>query len=196
MVSLTYDGSTGRLCGDLAIDTVQQISSFKHEISGPSSFRFHMAFSLGNAILVLATLLCRPLTTIGLQDNQPIYAENFQQGMAMLRDLAIYLEAARRIIDDLEDIVQVVETVLNQSPLMVQEDLMNIIPENIDHLFPYSEVDFAQQARPIGENLAGDGAWVSGNGDGGSYNQGLSSLLDWWDDDLQPPINGYGAPWI
>jgi len=195
MVSLTYDASTGRLCGELAIDIVQQIKIHNAETTQPSSFRFHMATSLGGAILILATLLTRPLSVIGLQDNQPAYAENFREGVAMLRDLATYLQAARRIADDLEDIIQVVTSVLNQARIAPQEEFMSVVPANIDNLFPYGAIDFAQQTGLPDEHVSDGGGGASRSGSGMFTYDALNSL-DSWHNELQPTVNGYGVPWI
>jgi hypothetical protein len=204
MISLRYDGSTGRLCGDLALDNVRLIKSHAADAKGPSSFRYHMTASLGGSILILATLLVRDLSSIGLQDQQSAYAEAFRDALALLQDLSIYLQAARRVIDDFRDIVNVVTTILNQqqnpnqSQGYGQEGLQgggtgngSLFPANIDDLFPYGSLDFAQQA----------GAGLSDTGRGTAVNEGWNggqdTGFDSWDFELQPnSIGGYGVPWI
>jgi hypothetical protein len=193
MVSLSYHAATGRLCGQLAMEVVQEIQKYRSDITEPSSFRFHMATSLGSAILILATLLSRQLSAIGLQDQQPAYAESFRGAVVILHDLAIYLQAARRMANDLKDIIDLITKLLNQSSIAMQEDIMNTMPDNIDDLFPYDAVDFAQQKRPHME--------LTGNGGGGDVNSGSLGYdaLDWsngWDFDFQQSATGYGAPWI
>lgn len=208
MISLRYDGSTGRLCGDLALDNVQLIKAHSTDAKCPSSFRFHMTASLGGSILILATLLVRDLASIGLQDQQQAYAESFRDALAILHDLSIYLQAARRVVDDFRDIVNVVTTILNQQQVAShgQDGAPSLFPANIDDLFPYGALDFAQQAGAGlpdagrqqgggGGNGAAAGHWT-GNGNGNPDVANAASL-DSWDFELQPTsAGGYGVPWI
>lgn len=187
MVTLSYDVATGRLCGDLAIDIVQSIGRLDHEASQPSSFRFHMATSLGGAILILATLLVRPLSPLGLENNHGAYADNFRHGLAMLHQLALYLQAARRIVSDLEDIIQVVLLVLDQPSFAPQDSLINTLPINVDDLFPYASLDFAQQSGVMG--------YYSGE-EGGTFDYDGSNALGSWGMETRPLVNGYGVPWL
>ena len=187
MVSLSYDLATGRLCGDLAIDIVQSIGQHGHEASQPSSFRFHMATSLGGAILILATLLVHPLSPAGLEKNHSAYADKFRHSLAMLRQLALYLQAARRIVSDLEDIIQVVLLVLDQPSFSPQGSLISALPTNMDDLFPYTSLDFAQQAGMMGYNV-GD--------EGGTFDYDGTNTLDSWGNETRPLANVYGVPWI
>ncbi|KAF2713963.1 hypothetical protein K504DRAFT_462421 [Pleomassaria siparia CBS 279.74] len=204
MISLRYDGSTGRLCGDLAISNVQLIKAHSTDAKGPSSFRYHMTASLGGSILILATLLVRDLVSIGLQDQQTAYAESFRDALAILQDLSIYLQAARRVIDDFRDIVNVVTTILNQGVSIGPEGekTTNTFPANIDDLFPYGALDFAQQASTGQSDTGRGGATGSGNGNAGaqwtsSMESATAASLDSWDFELQPTsVGGYGVPWI
>lgn len=178
MTSLKYDGNTGRLCGDLAIDTVDRIKTHAAEAKIPSSFRFHMTASLGGAILVLATLLVRDLTAVSLQDKAPAYAESFRDAVGILHDLAIYLQVARRVSDDLKDIIHLVTTILNGGPV-------DMLPAQVEELFPYNFLDFAEQTGL--SDAVGAGLW-SGAEIGNS---------DSWDFELQPfPAGFHGVPWI
>jgi hypothetical protein len=193
MISLSYDSTTGALCGSIAIDIVSQLKDHDFETIQPSSFRFHMATTLGGAILILATLLIRPLSTIGLQQEQPIYAEIFQEGVKMLRDLSTRLQTARHIIDNLEDIIQVVTSILDhsQSPES-HEGSVNHIPANMDTMFLYGATDFAQQAALLDDLL---GNCIGSTGGDTSNHDGMHSL-DSWDYDLLPTTNGNSVAWI
>jgi len=195
MISLTYDGSTGALCGSVAIDIVSQLKFHDVEATQSSSFRFHMATTLGGAILILATLLSRPLASIGLQDERPTYAEAFQEGVRMLRDLSKYLQAARRIANDLEDIIQVVTSILDQPPPSAQQEgFISYVPVNMDGLFQYGGVDIAQQGQAT---LPEELLWDFGNGAGGSmFHYDAINSLDSWNYDLQPMANDYSVAWI
>lgn len=204
MISLRYDGSTGRLCGDLAIANTQLIKSHAADAKSPSSFRYHMVASLGGSILILATLLVRDLASIGLQDQQSAYAESFRDALAILQDLSIYLQAARRVIDDFRDIVNVVTTILHQQQVAAQnhgqeEGLQtgSLFPANIDDLFPYGALDFAQQAGSVisetGRGAGGGGGDAHGQWTGSGQEMGVDS----WDFELHPnSVGGYGVPWI
>jgi hypothetical protein len=140
MISLEYDGPTGRLCGELANEIVQQVQQHSEEFSRPSSFRFHLATSLAGAVLILSTLLCRPLEDVGLEDQHHRYVESFHQGVSMLHNLAQSLQAARRVEEDLKDVTQVVSTLLTQQQSAPQEPLVSLVPPNIE--FPYGANDF------------------------------------------------------
>lgn len=152
-----------------------------------------MATTLGGAILILATLLTRPLSTISLQDKQPIYAQSFRDTVEMLRGLSTNLQAARRITKDLEDIIDVVTSILDQpQPLEPQTGFMNYIPANMENLFPYGTVDFTPQAV-----LPDDQPGGFSNAAGGSmFDYDAMTSLDSWDYDTQPTTNGYGVVWI
>lgn len=193
MVSLSYNSGDGRLCGDLAIDIVRQITQHSDEASQPSSFRFHMAVSLGGALLTLGTLLCRPLAELGLQDFYATYADAFRQSLALLKDLASGLYAARRMLLDLKDIVHVVEAIINQPVAAPQQPQMHM-PANIDNLFPYGAVDFAQHAGYPYETYQ-NGALPHNMG----YHNNFERSWHEWDGaegQIQATAQGYGAPWI
>ncbi|KZO90877.1 hypothetical protein CALVIDRAFT_568660 [Calocera viscosa TUFC12733] len=97
MVSLTYDSVTGRVSGDLAVQVVNQLATHKDEINLKSAFRFHMAACLGGATLILATLLVRPLSEVGLQDVETLYQQSFTQAVGMLRVIVANFQPAYRI---------------------------------------------------------------------------------------------------
>lgn len=193
MVSLLYDANTGRLCGNLAIDIVQQIKQHSVEIHQPSSWRFHFATALGGAILILSTLLCRHLAEIGLDNMHSAYAASFNEGVTMLKDLAATINAARRIEEDLKDIVHVVTSLLNQPMTIPQADFTTLLPQNMDNIFPYGAIDFAQsQWHQEGFSDNGEGpASVTTDLLGGD----TMRSLDPWENELQN-AQGYGAPWI
>lgn len=192
MVSLTYSAQDGKLCGDLAIDIVRKITQHSDEASQPSSFRFHMAVSLGGALLTLGTLICRPLAELGLQDFYPAYADAFRQGLGLLKELASGLYAARRMLVDLKDIIQVATTIIDQPVAAPQQPQMHI-PANIDNLFPYTAVDFAQQVGYPYETYQ-SGQFPPNV----SFNNIERSWLEWdgTEPQLQASTQGYGAPWI
>jgi hypothetical protein len=188
MVSLTYDATTGSLCGNLAVETVDQIALHKLDIPQQSSFRFHMAVSLGGAILVLATLLCRDLTTIGLQSQRTRYAESFHNATQMLNELSTYLNAAKRIAEDLASITQVVNSVNTQS--IAQGPRYTNIPDDLDAMFPYGAIDFAQQ-----HDTLQDPPSVTSHAGSGALNFDAFASLDSWEHDYNV-TTGYGVPWI
>lgn len=189
MVTLTYGQQDGRLCGELAIDIVQQVLQHHREARQPSSFRFHIAVSLGGALMILATLLCRPLAQVGLQDCQPAFADNFRNGYALLQDVSTTLQAARRIVDDLKDITSVVMALINQPNTAPQQAPTNY-PTNIDKLFAYGPLDFVPQSGYPYETYQ-----VANGPDGDAYN------FDGWNTydvaagaDLQNP--GQTGAWL
>ncbi|KIW12258.1 hypothetical protein PV08_09534 [Exophiala spinifera] len=192
MVSLKYSASTGLLCGTLATDIVEQIKTHSHEISEPSSFRFHLATTVGGAILILATLLCRDLSEIGLESHNTEYAESFHAAVAMLRELSQVLRAARRILDDLESVLTSVRSILLRPATSPQNGAANFTPSAFDNVFTYSNPGLAHQdhfAENIGsQEIAGGGI--------ASFNYDTFASLDSWDAYFQQPSSEYGVPWI
>ena len=129
---------------------------------------------------------------VGLQDYYSAYADAFRQGLSLLKELASGLYAARRMLLDLKDIIYVVTTIINQPVAAPQQPQMNM-PTNIDTLFPYGAVDFAQhggypyeayRAGHLRQNLA--------------YTDFEQSWHDWASNQsqMQPTNPGYGVPWI
>ena len=186
------------------MENVRLIKVHDADARSPSGFRFFMTASLGGSILILATLLARDLASIGLQDQQQAYAQSFRDAIGILHDLATYLRAARRVVDEFRDIVNVVTTILNQ-----QQGIGNgqegqpapptMFPANLDDLFSYGALDFAQQAGPSltesgrGVGNGSQGKWSAGNSDLG----GSAMNVDSWDLELQPAgVAGFGVPWI
>lgn len=179
MVSLNYDGNTGHLCGDLAMDTISRLKPFDLDAKSGNTFRFHMAVSLGSAILILSTLLIRDLSPIGLDGMHAVYADSFREGIAILQDLAIYLQVARRIMDDLKDVANAVTTILNEGPGAAS----HLLGPDLGQLFPYGEVEVG---------LLGGGGF---GGESGMQNWNGEGVVDLggWDEEGR---EGGGVLWI
>jgi hypothetical protein len=188
MVSLEYDGLTGQLCGDLATNIVNQIGQHRNEVAEPSSFRFHMAVSLGGAVLVLATLIIRDLSQIGLQDKRIMFTSAFDDGLNLLDHLSVCLTSAKRISDDLKPIVQVATTVRSR---LTTSSSLNTPVDDLDSVLPHGVIDFAQQTSWIGEdhfNLSVEPASQADNLDFFTFEP--------WGTEVDHASAGYGAPWI
>lgn len=185
LLSLKYDSEIGRLCGDLAIDVIQRIRAHSPEAKHPSSFRFHMAVSLGGPLLTLSTLLVRDLAPLGLQDRQPIYGEGFREAFSILHDLSTYPHIARRILDDFKDIAPVVSDILNQQQ-QGQAFSHHVVPPNVAELLPYREIDFAQQSGCAVPDM------ILVNG----VDMMVPQNVDPWEYDFTSREGGYGVPWI
>lgn len=111
----------------------------------------------------------------------------------MLQDLAIYLQAARRIADDLEDIIQVISSVIDQqstTPQLNALEALNFDPAGIDNLFPYGAIDFAQQAG-FPEHFFHEPGFGSG-----LLLSNTEHAFNPWDVEPQSSANCYGVPWI
>lgn len=149
MLSLKYDAEHARLCSDLAIDIVQRIRKYKSDMIQPDSFRFHMATSLGSALLILGTIVVRDLETTGLDQRWFDCADVFKEAKTLLQDLSHHHAVARRIQEDLKDILEAVQamfTYQNQQTTQDEYSLpQHVLPANIATLFPYTELDYAQQ---------------------------------------------------
>lgn len=200
MVSLNYGTMDGFVCGGVAMDIVQDIQTYAMEADKPSSYRFHMAFSLGGAIVVLATLLCRDLSTVDLDRHRPSYTESYHLGMSMLRDLAATLPSARRILDDLRKIVEVVDLVLQDrtSGVLHHEDFTNLVPPNMDDLLPYSllasgtdmDINQPDQTCVTGNMGMPEVEFIS-------HRHMTPKAWDSWDSfELMMTPGGQGVPWV
>jgi hypothetical protein len=188
MVSLEYDGVTGRLCGELASRIVDQISLHKDEVAEASSFRFHMAVSLGGAVLVLATLMIRDLSSIALQDARASFRSAFENGVAMLNQLSQCLTLAKRIADDLKPITGVATVMQSDSmPFARTNDAF----DNLDELLPGGVTDFALQGN------WNDDAFLNTNVQPSAMDGSFDLwALEPWQTDLNSTAAGYGVPWI
>jgi hypothetical protein len=183
MTSLTYSALDAQVSGQLCIEIVNQMTQIADEAVQPSSIRFHMATSLGGALLILATLLCRSLQELGLQNYWSSYVESFNAASALLHELASGLLAARRIEDDLKDVVNVVRTMLDMAKGTSQQQRVQL-PDDVNAIFPYGAIDFAQQAGNFYELFPPDDSteyWNAWNG------VGVANA---------PVQQGYGAPWL
>lgn len=199
MVSLTYTAADGIICGDLAIETIHDIQTHVLETETPSSFRFHMAISLGGAIIILATLLCRDLNTIGLQEHRAQYADSYCSGLNMLRDLTMNLRCAGQVMDDMRDIVNVVNLVLqNGSPgSLDNQDFINVVPANMDDIFPYGVLDSNLNLPPGSlDHLDVRGDRGTSALTGAVPDQDMSMAWGPWDDELLRTAGGPGVPWV
>lgn len=193
MVSLNFSAQDGRLCGDLASDIVAQILQHRDEATQASSFRFHMATSLGWALLVLGAVLCKSLDQTDAASLNAAYAQAFQQGLELLKTLSSGLQLARRMLRDLTDIIRVAE--------VATERLTSKGDQNTEktHLNGYHADHYANgqvtQHTP-GFALPTTEAFV--------YVQqapysGFEMSWDGWNDlDLggYDPVPGYGVSWI
>lgn len=172
------------------MQVIQMVIPHSGEARQPSSFRFHMAVQLSAAILILATLLCRPLHELGLLDCQPMYIENFRQGQALLQEIASGLQAARRLVDDLRDITNVVAALINQ-PNAAPQQIPISIPASLDSLFPYGALDFAQQTGYPYET------YHNGNvREGAAYHYDGWQSLETVETDVHASNQVYGVSWI
>jgi len=180
MLSLKYDGERGRICGDLAVDLVQRVREHGAETSPLHSFRFHMATTLGSALLILSTLCVRDLAPIGLQDNWKAYADSFMEALEMIRNFSQHTNVARRILSDFRQIVPVIIQVFDQQR-NGQKFPQHIAPADIRDFFPYGLLDFAQQP-----------------GGGGAFSIDMDSMQDSevWDFEGCEREGKYGVPWI
>ncbi|KAF4547899.1 Transcription activator of gluconeogenesis-like protein 2 [Elsinoe fawcettii] len=112
MVNLSFDPATGRLCGDVAVDMLEKLGSLSAEIHEPSSFRYYQTAAVGEAVLVLAALLCSTSST-NLGDRWATYIQSLRDGRAILSSLASKLITARRMADRLSAILGLVDTLLS-----------------------------------------------------------------------------------
>lgn len=201
MVSLEYGATDAIVSGELATEIVQDMQAHTYEVTQPSSFRFHMATALGGAIIILATLLSRDLSALGLLERHALYAESYRQGVSILRELAANLQCASRILEDMRNILKVVDLVLqqNHSPRAMENGaLMDVVPANMDELFPYDPVNFNSI---FTTETLGSFATLGGNTSHAGIQQGLdddgmAASWDAWGDAPLRASCGYGVPWV
>jgi hypothetical protein len=156
MVTLTYDGERGRICGEIAIDLVRRVREHGAETDAyhtgddgspsPHSFGFHMATTLASALLILATLCVRDLDHMGL--SWKVYADSFTEGWEIICHLSMKYTVAQRIHNELVELARVVTKVVEhrQKGLSFPYDL---IPAQVRDLMPcnsHNSLDFAQQS--------------------------------------------------
>jgi hypothetical protein len=129
MLSLRYDNGTGNLCGKLATDTIEFIElHYEKEVSRPSPSRFHIASSLGSAILIVSTLQAR-------DSHRGYYRPAFDSGLSMLRNLATLVPSAQRILDDLDGAIEI-----STNP----SSKFRNVPHDVRSLFPYYYFHFEE----------------------------------------------------
>lgn len=173
MISLQYDESIGHVCAHLALDTIRRIKPHAPETKISSSFRSHIAVSLGHAILTLSTLLLRARLPSSHQIRFNTYAESFHEACNMLRDMSEAHLMARRVYSDLAETIAIATRVLNHQDLS--------IPTNIIELFPYQMLDSEQRSNASVEEERQDEA---------------SLLADGWEAEFGHPRQDYGILWL
>jgi hypothetical protein len=112
MLSLQFDGSTGHISSELAIDTIARVRDYEQASDTlPYSFRHYMISSLASSLLILCSLLVRDLSSsdLGLDVWTPTYISNFGMAVAKLHELADHLPLAQRVLVDFDKIVSIVQ---------------------------------------------------------------------------------------
>lgn len=115
MISLEFDQATAELCGDLAVEIVESMERHEESITERTSFRFHMTSVLGGAIIILASILAHdfaaksnPTPVIDLREKLPYYFPAFTKAVYMLKELGKSIQLARRVVSELDELVEVV----------------------------------------------------------------------------------------
>ncbi|KAF2732549.1 hypothetical protein EJ04DRAFT_513823 [Polyplosphaeria fusca] len=181
LLSSGYDGDTGRVCGDMAVDIVQRVRKCGPDATRPTSARLDITAALGEAVLVLTALLTRNLASLGIQDRYQVYSETFRDAVSLLQDLSAYVQVAQRVKDDLKDVVNVTFSVVTHQLSFGSTWPVGLVPSNLDQLFPYRTLDFAEKA------VAGshDDEWP-----------GMDSIVGPWTVETQTTTHRYGVLWI
>ncbi|PSN75475.1 hypothetical protein BS50DRAFT_671616 [Corynespora cassiicola Philippines] len=188
LLSLAYDATTARYCGDLALDTVQRIRPHSADARLPNSFRHCMAAALASALLPLCALLVRDLAPIGLAEQHPFYAEAWRDAMAVLHELAHSLPLARRVLDDYKDVAAVVGSAVQQ--VQMGGSVVGAVPQGVEDLFPYKCLDFGMQGRVGG--TGGEESWGQQQQQQWSEGQGAEG----WDAEILARETGWGVLWV
>ncbi|KAF2117417.1 fungal-specific transcription factor domain-containing protein [Lophiotrema nucula] len=178
IMNLTLESPVGVIYGDIAVDIVQRIQHYAMESTFPEHCRFEIVIALAQAIWTLCALLIQR-DSLRIQEKREVYVENFKNAITWVHSLAAQSEIARRISNDLKDIVQVALSTLDT----------NIVPTdeiNTRKLFPYRDLDFAHQVKLNGarDNRATDGSLTFTNG---PATAGYGS---------RRVAGAYGVPWI
>jgi hypothetical protein len=122
ITSLQYDDKYAAHFSDLAVSTTDRMAAFAQDARRPFSLRHHMISSLSGSLLVLCSLLVREPT----YDRQA-EVEAFRNTLAMLKDLAFCQPYAKRVLNDFEAIIRVVEGAIAGKE----------VPNNVAELMPY-----------------------------------------------------------
>lgn len=186
MLSLEYDAETACACGDLAVKIVQRTKAHASDTNEPTSFRFYMASSLGAAILILGALLFREIPYIGLHDSPSTYSEEaYGDATTLLNELASGLALGRRIKNDFADVENAYQQVLSSEKF----GFGRTMGADGKELFPYTELDFAQQPG-VGAETAAQSGQANGSNSTGALN------TDLWSSVFETRAGKYGVPWF
>jgi hypothetical protein len=164
MTTLAYDAKTGRHCGTLAVQIVQNVAKVvpkspissedpRSQVSEPlGAAKFHITTALASALLTLCTLLLSDLHSLGLVDHMDSWSNTFYDGVKMLHALAMDYVLAARVARDFQRASLVIEDVLNGMSL---SQAMGGVGSLRD-LLPYRTMEAEDPDR---KRHVGDGGW-------------------------------------
>jgi hypothetical protein len=142
ITSLQYDEKYAAHFSDLAVSTTDRMAAFAQDTRRPFSLRRHMISSLSGSLLVLCSLLVREPT----YDRQA-EVEAFRNTLAMLKDLACCQPYAKRVLNDFEAIIRVVEGAIDGKE----------VPDSVAELMPYkspSSLIRLSKVNPNAQNMS------------------------------------------
>lgn len=158
-------------CSRLAIDAVAHVQAHEAATRYPLTcfLRHHIIPSLSSSLLLLCRMLVSDLSKLDLSLETwiPPVHETFDTAIALLHDLAQEIPLARRVLNDFEKILPVVQAVLarlSAAPQLIQGPLewdlvKDVVPANIAELLPYRE-----QVPDIGSPALYSGIWDPNGG--------------------------------
>jgi hypothetical protein len=178
LVSLTIDAATRRICTELVGRIFDLLQAHADEVDKPSSFRYFMAWSLGEGILTAACLLC---ANDAARDQSLV--DGFASAADTLELLAAHLPAAERVHNELSEIIRIVRTrIMPLDPFSIADGALPNFPDDFDQLLHMSTAAFTPfQTGPdpsYGISPGSDGPYYfNQTTDDGFWNNGHGSFM-------------------
>jgi hypothetical protein len=160
LISLKIDSQTRKICTDLTVQVIALLNGHADEVSRPSSFRYYMAWSLGDAIITATCLLCA-----GEATTEPALTSSFKMASETLSLLSSHLPAAERIHGELAEIVRIVQSRLELAAFGNAEHALPAFPEDFDQLLQMTSTTFTPFESGMEQSTFG----VSPSSDGQFY---------------------------
>lgn len=150
-VALNINRGTAHDCSQYAVETITRVQAHEAAINYqlPCMLQYQTVSSLANSLLILCSIAVSDLGKLDLLLDTwlPTVRQAFDTAVALLNDLAEGVPLARRVLDDFERIIPVVQGVharwiaegqLGRGPLD-WNIMKDVIPPNVATLLPYRE---------------------------------------------------------
>lgn len=153
ITSLQYDDSKANNFSFLALQTIKKMQSFSQESRQSFSLRHQMVSSLAGALLAICSLVVREALSPdpNAQAGSEHHRQGFQATLDLLRGLAEGLPYARRVLQDFDPLLHLINGVIGHSA---------IIPAHVFSLFPYRTPTIPTQHTPLPQGSSAAGTFL------------------------------------